>query len=40
MCYIKKIKNCKKRIWVLVNENYFNNFIFVKFIKYKKIKNS
>lgn len=40
MCYIKKIKNCKKMIGVSVNGNYFNDFIFVKFIKYKKIKNS
>lgn len=27
-------------IGVSVNGNYFNDFIFVKFIKYKKIKNS
>lgn len=40
MCHIKKIKNCKKMTWALVNENYFNNFIFAKFTKHKKIKNS
>lgn len=40
MCHIKQIQNCKKMTWVPVNENYFNNFIFAKFTKHMKTKNS
>lgn len=40
MCHIEKIQNCKKMTGVPVNGNYFNDFIFAKFTKHKKTKNS